>query len=241
MKKYIVLLVLGIVVLGGVLLITQSDEIIKASVEEYGPEITGGPVKLGSANISFFGGGLSLKDLVIGNPKGFTSPNAFTLDEVSVQMDLSSIGSDAIHIESILIDAPVITYELSGGRSNIAALERNMGLANSDSSDSASADIAVIIDDLVIRGARLNLVVELAGERAASVTLPDIHLQQIGTADDAVGMTEAATIVMAALTKEITKAVASDQIQNLLGATIGDKDEIIDKIGSKLKGLFGRD
>ena len=77
MKKYIKWIVLGIVVIViAVVLIVylNINGIIKRTVESQGTEQLKVQTTLGSANLSLFGGSVSLSDLNIGSPAGFTAP-----------------------------------------------------------------------------------------------------------------------------------------------------------------------
>ncbi len=244
MKKvlYGLAVVVILVVVGIIVLVSGSGDIIKAGVERYGPGITGGNVTLESADVSIFGGSLSLENLVIGNPSGFETPNAFTLGEIAVTMDMDSLGSSEIHINDILIDSPEITYELTEGQSNIEALQRNIeqsiGVAAEDDEEGT---VSLIIDNLVIRNAKLNVTISAIESASTEVTLPDINVSNIGQPGDPVSPGEAATIVMTALTGAIAQAIATDQIQGLINSAFGDGDGIIENVGEGLRKLFGRD
>lgn len=243
MKKIIFLVVLVVIVGGVVLLLSSSGDLIKVSVEKYGPEVTGGQVSLASADVSILGGSLSLGGLVIGNPAGFQTPNAFTLDEISIDMDMDSLMEDAIHIQNILIESPVITYEQKGRSSNIDALqeniERNIGMSEDTGAEEES--VALIIDELLIRNAELNVILDIGDGSTTTVILPEVRLTRLGEPGRTVDPAEAATAVMNAITPYIAEAIASDQIQNLLDSSFGDSEGVVDKIGSGLKGLFDKD
>lgn len=244
MKKvlYGLAAVVILVVVGIVVLVSGSGDIIKAGIERYGPGITGGTVTLENADLSIFGGSLSLQNLVIGNPSGFETPNAFTLREIAIVMDMDSLGSSEIHINDILIDSPEITYELTEGKSNIEALqrniERNIGVAAENDEE---ATVGLIIDNLVIRNAKLNVVISAIESASTEVILPDINVSNIGRPGDPVSPGEAATIVMTALTGTIAQAIATDQIQGLINSAFGDGGGIIENVGEGLRKLFGRD
>ena len=86
--------------------------IIKKGVETVGPDLTKGDVKLGGASLSIFGSG-GVKGLEIGNPKNgkFSSPFAFKLGSADVKVQVGSLMSDKIIVESILIDGAEVCFE----------------------------------------------------------------------------------------------------------------------------------
>jgi len=214
MKKFILLITLVIIFGGGYYFLSQSGEIIRTSVEEYGLEVTGSSVTLESAEVSLSGASLALKNLVIGNPAGFTTQNAFSLSEVALRLKIDEIKSENMHIESIVIESPEITYELVDGQSNVDALrhniEKNASMAQRDTANGGG----LIIDDLLIRGTMLNMVLDAGDENRNVVTLPEVRLQGIGTTDSAVTPAEAILEIMVALNTTIVEEVGTDQTQN---------------------------
>ena len=127
MKKLSIVLVVLIllVVIAVVVVASQAGNLIQRAVETYGPEITGTSVTLSDVDISLLSGNASINNLVVGNPKGFKTDNAFRVGEVSVKLDLKSLFSEQIRIEKILIDSAELTYEQINKRSNIDALRKN--------------------------------------------------------------------------------------------------------------------
>ena len=128
MKKLLIALAVLIllVVIAIVVVASQAGSLIQRGVETYGPEITGTSVRLSDVDISLLSGHASINNLVVGNPKGFKTAEAFRVGEVSVTLDVVSLFSDQIRIEKILIAGAELTYEQVNKRSNIDALKRNV-------------------------------------------------------------------------------------------------------------------
>jgi len=94
-------LLIGIVALIAILFLGgmfYGNSIVKGSVEEYGPEYTGTSVVLDDVSFSPFAGTAGLTGLVIGSPEGFDSDKTFSLKEISVKLELSTLMSDPVHI-----------------------------------------------------------------------------------------------------------------------------------------------
>ena len=96
----VLLLVLVILVGVGVYYLGSG---VKKAVETLGPQYTQTPVQLGSVDISLWSGSGSLKNLVVGNPAGFDTANAFSLGEIALVVDTKTITGDPILINSLRI------------------------------------------------------------------------------------------------------------------------------------------
>ena len=123
-KSVVILAVL--VLVAGLSALFLMNGMVKGGVETVLPKITGTPVKVESVNISVVSGKAEISGFLIGNPKGFETDSAFSLDGVRVALDLPSIFSDEIVIDEIRITAPRITYEQGLGSSNIGKIKEKI-------------------------------------------------------------------------------------------------------------------
>src|SRR3546814_20948760 len=125
-KVALVFAVLVVVIAGGVYYFASNlDGIVKAAIEKYGSEATQAKVSLKGVELSPTQGSGSLKGLVIGNPKGFSTPEAMSLGDVSISLDIGSLQSNPIVIKQVLIEQPAITYEYGAADSNLQAIQKN--------------------------------------------------------------------------------------------------------------------
>ena len=122
----LVKIVLALVLVIGVLVLMNLGTGIKTVVETLGPEMTQAQVTLNSAKISLLSGDGRLKGLVIGNPEGFDTENAFSLGEIYFSLDQESLTTDIIVIETLKIVAPEVTMESGRGGSNLDRLQANI-------------------------------------------------------------------------------------------------------------------
>ena len=161
-------------------------------VNTWGPALIKTDIRLGSVDIGFFDGQVTLTDIYVGNPQGFSLPKLLSAGTVFMSFDCRSILSNPLIIDQIAIEAPDIAYERIGRTDNFKTLLQNMGLP-AEAAQSAGADTAkaapakgkhkgrkLIIRNLVIRQARLTAIVSSAGSKALSLTLPEMHLKNIG-------------------------------------------------------------
>ena len=112
MKKYIFLAIL-LIIGGGVFFVAASYEsIVKNLVHKYGSQVTGTDVSLEGFDLSLFSGEASVKKIVVANPQGYKTPNFISLDGVSVKVNLDSVLTDTIIVESIIVNKPYLSYEI---------------------------------------------------------------------------------------------------------------------------------
>jgi uncharacterized protein involved in outer membrane biogenesis len=238
---------LAIVILTGIITF-KAGAIIHHAMEEFGPSLTGTPVTLSDVDISLLSGKAQIKNLVIGNPKGFKSNSAVKVNNVAVSLDVQSLFSEKISIQKINVDGAELSYEVGKGGSNIRVLQRNIERHTTTALKSEGAskveksepDTNLIIDEVFINGTKVNLVATVLGGKGASVLLPDIHLRDIGKKDGGASPAFVAKLIFGAITKNIGRSVTqillTDQIKIKLDKEVSDNFK---GVGSKLKGLIG--
>ena len=253
-KILIVLGVIVVLVVGGLVYVaSQAGGIIQSAVVAFGPDVIGAPVSLTDVSVNVMGGKASLEGLVIGNPEGFKSDYAISLGRMKVALDVMSVMSDKVVIDTVEIDAPKLIYELGPGGGNIATIQKNADAAVASyglgASDDTAAGPTVVIHDLLIRDATVRLAATVLGGKGATVPLPDIHLSEIGTGDKGASPAEVARQILTAISGAVTKAVTSDKVKGLLkgvtttGGNVGEKtrdkvNKAAKKAKKKLKSLF---
>lgn len=223
---------IGVVALVAVIFLVGTfygGSIVKSSVVEYGPEYTGTSVALDDVSFSPLGGTAGLSGLVIGSPEGFEADKTFSLTDVSVKLEPSTLLSDTVHINEIRITDPEITVELKGGKLNVSALADNLSQYASDDTEETTTN--VIIDDLYITGAKVNIIGVPLTSGDEALILPDIHLQNMGNTsgqEEGTTFAEATGETMEAVSAAVTTVLANNKVQG-----------IVDKGKSLLKGIFG--
>lgn len=217
MKKLLIKIILVLVVLaiiGVVVAILCLDSIVKKGVETAGPMITQVDVKLEHASVSLVGGSAKLKGFFVGNPTGYKTDSAIKVGNVAVSLKPKSILSDKIIIESINVQAPEITVEGTPTKNNLTKIQENVnGVASSGEAaqkkpgDSKPAK-KLQVTDLVISGAKVHFNSTLTLGKTMTLSIPDIHLTNLGTGSD--GITPA----------ELTKKVLDELMQRIIPALI---------------------
>lgn len=236
-----------VVLLVVVFAILNLDKGIKAAVETVGPKLTQSSVTLDDVELSLASGEGSLHGLVVGNPKGFKTPSAFSLGEIFLSLEPESVTTDTIVIKSIRIVAPEITYEATDGTTNLKQLQQNVEQATGTSSDTGSSDAAtseggaekkLIIRDLQISNGKLSYSNPLLGDKAVALALPDIHMTGIGEKSGGASAGEVVEQILAAINKSATGAVANAGVLKDAGNQL--KQQVEEKLGG-IKGMFKKE
>lgn len=189
MKRFsrISLIVLSTLVVLLLLLNYGMGTVVKTAVERGGPILLGVPVTIEKTHFRLLQGIVHLNGFVLGNPEGFKTRHAISVNEVAVEFDPKSLFSNTIVIKRIYVKSPEIVYELGLGKSNIGRiLERLEGSEEAGKPADKPKPAAdeggkkVIIEDFLIEGAHVRLSATLAMGVAAPIPLPPIHLKDIG-------------------------------------------------------------
>jgi hypothetical protein len=258
-KKYIFIGggVLVVAIIGFIIMaILNLGSLIKLAVEEVGPKLTQSEVKLDSADISFLSGSGELDGLLVGNPKGYSAPNAIKVGNIRMTVDKGSLTTDRIIIREIVILAPEITYEKKGKTDNFKALIANVNKAvasekkqeksnDSGSKEEAGSQKKVQIDNLIIKNGKVNLaggLLKTFGDKGMGINLPDIHLKDIGKKKDTTPA-QAFALVLNEMTKGIGSSVGNvaKTLQDTLKKGLESGGGAVDNVTKGIKGLFGGD
>jgi uncharacterized protein involved in outer membrane biogenesis len=245
MKKIIIRIGLGIVLLGIIALLVvffSLDSIVKKGVETVGPSITKVDVKLGAAEISPFSGSGRLVKLFVGNPEGYKTPSAIEVGDIKVGVKLGSVTSDTIVVNEVSVKDAVITLEGSLTANNLTKILDNVNggatAAPKPKGEPAQPGTSksskkFIVHDLLIDGAKvnLNLNVAIIGTQSMTVPIPTIHLQNIGEAEGGVTAEQLVQAIMKPLMSSVLTA-ATEQVSNMAGK-VGDLSKSLGKDGAK--------
>ena len=263
MKKSFLIVGIGAVVLLIVAVIVVAlclDGIVKKGVEVVGPQITKVSINLDSIHIGLLTGSASIKGLVVGNPEGYKAPQAISVGLAEVGVNPFSILTDKIVVRSVHVKSPEITFEGGLGGNNLSKIMGNVNaVAKAGGPPSANTNVTVAtgqkpgkkieVDDFLITGAKVHGTFSLFGGKEvtiSSMTLPDIHLTNLGKDSDGLTPTALTHAVLKAIITATVKAVSDatlsvgnngENIGKEAGKTAGDS---VDKIKKGLGGLFGK-
>ncbi|SRR5581483_3621873 len=249
MKKLIVrigMVVVLLVVIALAMVFFSLNSLVKKGVETVGPTLTKVDVRLDAADISPFSGSGKLSKLFVGNPEGYKTSSAIEVGSVKVAVKIGSVMSDTVVVDEINIQEPQLTLESTlAGKSNLSKILDNLNASSSEQKQSAAAPAKkagkkFIVKDVVINGTKVNLAVTGVGQ-LPTLTLSPVHLQNIGSENNAVTAAELVQQVLKPLLESAieagTKAIASSakDIQNLSKGTVDQLNNTTKGIGDLFK------
>jgi len=217
------------------LLIGNAGSIIKEVIESTGPDYLGADVSVGKIELSLTEGLCVISDVEIGNPEGFEGDYAIRLDKISVLLDTGSLGSDVIIINEVSIaGASLHTIVKGTSDTNFQKLADNVDAAlGPQAPTSDTEEFKMIINKLGFVDADVSVSSTLFGDNA--LTIPDIHLTDVGRKSNGVTAGEVAKQLLAPISKSVLSALVKAKLK------IGNIDEQVDvvKKGFKNKLLKG--
>ena len=261
MKKILLFLVVGLLVVIVAVLVGVGlfiGPIIKGGVETLGPKITQVPIKLDAVDVSLLNGSAAIKGLVVGNPEGFKTPEAIKLNRAEVRLDVMSVTSQKVIVRKIHVISPEITFDSGLKGNNISKIMENVNAAapkneaaakNVPAKDDKGASKPapkIQVDDFLISGAKVHVHLNVPVSKEMTVTLPDIHLTDLGKDKDGITPAELVRVVLSHVNistlKAVTEAVTSSgKLIEGLGKGVtkeatGKVKSVVDSVG----GLFGK-
>ena len=231
MKKLaIFVLTLLLVLVGiGLLLVNNAGSIIKEVIESTGPDYLGADVSVGNIELSLTEGLCVISDLEIGNPEGFEGDYAMRLDKIRVVLDTSSLSGDVILIKEVSITGASLHTIVKGkSDTNFQKIADNVDAAlGPQAPESDTEEFKMIIDRLDFVDADVSVSSAVLGDNA--LTIPDIHLTDVGRKSNGATAGEVAKQLLAPISKRVLSALLKAKLN------VGDLDEKVDDVKKGLK------
>jgi uncharacterized protein involved in outer membrane biogenesis len=210
----VILVVVALVVVTLIVIGVFLDRIVKKAIEVYGPQMTQTSVTVDTVHLSLLTGSAKVKGLMVGNPKEYKSPEAIAAGTIAVGVDPMSVFSQKIVIHSIRLESPEVTFEggLAGNNlsqllDNVNSSDKSSGTLSTNTATQPASAKKFEVDDLLITGAKVEvLITGVQGQQ--TISLPDIHLTDLGKGGDGITAADLATRVLNALTSATVEAVA---------------------------------
>jgi uncharacterized protein involved in outer membrane biogenesis len=236
MKKKILLGVgIGfVVVVIAVLLVVGFflGDVVKAGMEAVGPKVTQTTFTVESVGVHPLMGSVNLNNFVLGNPQEYLAKatNCITVGKVAISVAPLSALADKMIVKNVEVqDAEIFFQGNPLGANNLKKIQDNVNaFVGSQPNPNAPVPVGgqkpgkkLEVDNLLVSGAKVHF-------SGTTLTLPDIHLSNLGTGPDGITPAELFKDVLSEVTTGTLKAVGSS-----LG---GDAS----KIGKSLSGLFNK-
>ena len=224
--KFILYTVAVLIIIGttGLLFL---DPLVKTGLNKYGSDILKTPFKVNHVSISLPKMQMTLNDLKIENPKGYTLPYLTDIKSIVIRLDGKTLLSDTTVIKNIDISGVRISYEMLGDKSNISELYKNMSSSKESVSEQLlhenekegvqknkqqskkdfiiqQLSITQAFTDVVLSNEFINAPIEF------TLALPDMNLHDIGSKKDPVSMEQIGSYILDTISLNISDNVAKN-------------------------------
>lgn len=224
-----VIVIIGIV--GITVVLANLDAIVEKSTEKVLSYVLEVDVTLEKADVSLLGGSCKLEGLVIGNPERFKTDNAFSVEEVFVELDLGSFKTDEPVVKLVEIRKPHITMEQGLRGSNWSTLIKSASRFEGEEApeeDAKGAKKKIRIDKVIVDNASVSISAPMLQGKAATLSIPRFEMDDVGGAGKRVSVAESIKIfftkIMETVLKQAGGVVPSDLIDSM-GSSLGDVTE----------------
>ncbi len=241
MKKALIVIavIVVLVVVALVFLFSNLNSLVAGAIEKHGSEVTQTGVNVSGVDISIREGSGTIKGLTIESPEGFEARTAFSLEDITLDIDINSLREEPIVIDEIRIQAPIVSAEITKtGASNIDEIRKNVQVYSSgpkEKGDESSGQAKRIrIKQFVFEKGSIEVDPSALGLEERTIPMPEIRLNDVGGAKGA-PPDEIAKIIIAAVARNVASEIADSELQGLikdkLGGSIKDKAEgLLDKL-----------
>jgi hypothetical protein len=193
MKKavFAIIIILVIAFAGAVYyVLTNLDAIVKAAIESYGSEAVKTSVRAENVAIGLSEGAATIGGLTIANPDGFATPLAFSLGEITVDINIAKTDQSLVAIDAIRVIAPEVFYEINAEREgSLNVLKDNLGSGaggtvdtSADTDASGAGDGSSFMLDIArfeFRDAGLHALVVPLNNKSYDIKLPALVLTDL--------------------------------------------------------------
>ena len=227
---------LVLLVVAGFVVAARLDGIVKSTVESQGSQQLSLATTLDKANVSILGSSATLDGLTIDNPEGYDADHLFEMGQINLDVSYSGLTSDPVKVGAINVVSPKLVLERKPG-STLAQLG-NINIRDLLNNLSSEGDTLMLtIEKLNISGATVEIRPHVEGlDEVYSVTLPELAMENIGTADMGATGVELGRVLGEMSLLMARRAAASEDLDPRLQALLaGDIRQTIAQAGDQLR------
>ena len=238
---FVITAVIGVVIWQ---IFANLDAIVASVIEDVGSEVLQTPVKVKTVKLQLKDGKAGISGMTIKNLAGYSDPYVFSMDDIAVDIDVSSLGKNPLVIEEILIRQPRVFVEVNkDGVSNLQTLGKNIETSSSKeekqepaATDESGEELKFIIKRFKFEGGNLKASNQLEPDKKIDQSLPVINMNNLGADTGGATGQEIAGEMMKILVARATEAALKAGLNK---AVEKEKEKLMDKASDKIKGLFG--
>jgi hypothetical protein len=207
------------------LYLTKGNQFVASAIETYGSAATGTSVSVGSVELALTQGRGDVKGLTIGNPPGYSSSYFLKVDDITLAIDLGSLGRVPV-VKEAVVEAAHLNAEQHGQATNLTDLENRItGPAPSKSAPqpASKSEGRIIIDRFRLTHGRITLTSDLL-KHPEDLELTDVSIDGIGRASGGVTYEQAAQAVLDPILRA-TKTAVEARLRKAAEDSARDKAE----------------
>jgi hypothetical protein len=232
------------------------DAAITKGVKLGATKALGVNVGVGGVHLRMLLGKVSINDLVVDNPAGYSNKTLLTLGSASVKANIGSMLSDTIRIHEIKLDGIDVDVEQKGLSTNLQDLLNNMKSTEQAPAPEKPAPgekkpgKKLVIDSLEITNVKVR--VKVLGGPEIPLVLKTIKMENIGAGGESVDVAKLTAKILAAIAAGIAEQGAGilpgditgglknglQGLENVGGDLLKGGKGVIDQGGGLLKGIF---
>ena len=207
------------------------------------PKITGTKFHIERFYVNPWTGAVRINNVKLSNPEGYGEAPAFSMTSLTLDLALTELFSNKLHVKELLIEDPFASYYSHDGVNNIDAILANVDKAlgskeekeaeqKEEPEEKAKSQMKVIIDHIRISGTKVKL---MENDVIPPVPIMTIELKDIGKESGGASFDEVWTALSDAFMKGMSGV--GDGL-GALGGLIGDGAKgLTGAIGEGTKGV----
>ena len=199
------------------------NSMVKSGIEEVGSDMAGTQVTVESVSLSLFSGSGSIEGIKIDNPDNFESEHAIVLQNLEISADLTSLFSDEIIINEIIISEPAISIIQKIPDNNLRMLMSNFNAAMEEGSSSSAT---MIIEHLLVQNGQVTVTPSIGAAKVAIVKMDKFELNNIGEQ----GSNSTEQVV-----NQVASAIINEALQKAIS---GELESLKDTARDAIEGIF---
>jgi hypothetical protein len=228
-----------VVVIAVVVLYLTIDSIAKAGIQAGGRYALGVDTRVDSVALSLLAGKLTVSDIVIDNPKGYTAPYLLNANSFEVDVKTRTLFSHAVEVPLVEIDGLNLNIERKEGKNNVSEIADHIKSLGSGAKKQGGR--ALKIDRILLTN--LTAVVTGVPGGPRTVKVPRLELKDV-TGDSANGilvselMARLFPVIMAGVLDK-GKGLIPGDLANQMTTDVGAATKSLGEGASKLVGQAG--
>ena len=181
--RYFLAFILVSLFLAVAIISVKLDAILHDAINTHGSKLLGTDVRIKKINLDLFNGDLKIMGLAVRNPSGFSKKNALYIPTLIVKTNPKNIFNKPVILDKIIIQSPVVNFELRDSSNNISILKKRLNKTHSvneskkepqDAPVDRKKEPAIQVKSISIKNIKLNADLKVINEE---LDLGTIELQ----------------------------------------------------------------